>query len=205
MSDRGRYEDISTLLYLVPFVGAVGYAIVLWAQNGASALLPSSVYLTVTRDPILFMMASLAVLLGVMIEVNSTEAAQRPAKVLSLGGTMQSIAVASLVIVLLSAWYANGFTDLGGAAADFIVGRYGLVFPAMMVLFSYLLTIKFATKSITSRSFAALVALLLVPASVYEIGKRQAAVGIGVAFVMLVLGVYLYMTPKSEESPETEE
>lgn len=205
MSARGRYEDLSALLYLVPFLGAVGYAVALWAQSGASAFLPSPVYLTVTRDPVLFMVGSLAILLGVMIEVNSTEADGRPAKLISLGGTLQSIAIASLVIVLLSAWYANGFTDLGGAATDFIVGRYGLVFPAMMVLFSYLLTIKFRLESLTNRNFAALVVLLLVPASIYEIGKRQTALGVGVAFVLLVVGMFLYLTPGRKEAPEKEE
>ena len=205
MSLRGRSEDLSTLLYMVPFVAAVGYAIVLWAQAGASAFLPTSVYLTVTRDPILFIAGSLATLLGVVVEMDGTEPSGRPAKLQSLGGTLQSIAIASLVVVLLSAWYANGFTDLGGAATDFVVGRYGLVFPAMMVLFSYLLTIRFRLGSIANRSFAALVALLLVPASVYEIGKRSVPLGVGIAFILLVVGMYLYLSPGRKATPETEE
>ena len=205
MSLRARYDDITALLYLVPFVGAIGYAIVLWAQSGISSVLPPSVYLTVTRDPILFIVGSLAVLLGVMIEVNSTEPAGRRARLLSLGGTLQSMAVASLVIVLLSAWYANGFTDLGGAATDFIVGRYGLVFPAILVLFSYLLTVSFRLESVTNRDFAALVALLLVPASIYEIGKRQLALGVGIAFVLLVAGLFLYLGPQKKGIQEKEE
>jgi hypothetical protein len=205
MSGRGRYDDLSTLLYLVPFLGAFGYAIALWVQNGASALLPTSVYLTVTRDPILFILGSLAILLGVMIEVNSTEPAGRQAKIASLGGTLQTIAIASIILALLSAWYANGFTDIGGTASDFIVGRYGLVFPAMMVLFSYLLTIRFKVESITNRNFAALVALLLVPASIYEIGRRNTPLGIGIAFILLVLGMYLYLSPHTKDTPEKEE
>jgi len=205
MSGRGRNEDLSTLLYLVPFLGAIGYAIALWVQNGASALLPTSVYLTVTRDPILFILGSLAILLGVMIEVNSTDPAGRQARLASLGGTLQTIAIAGIILAVLSAWYANGFTNLGGTASDFIVGRYGLVFPAMMVLFSYLLTIKFKVESITNRNFAALVALLLVPASVYEIGKRDAPLGLGVAFILLVLGMYLYLFPHKRGTPEKEE
>jgi len=204
MSGRGRYEDLSTLLYLVPFLAAFVYALVLWAESGASSLLPTSVFLTVTRDPDLFMVGSLAVLLGVMIEVNGTDPAGRRAKLASVAGTLQSIAIASIVIGLLSAWYANGFTDLGGAASDFIVGRYILVFPAMMVLLSYLLIIKLRTESILNRPFAGLVALLLVPASVYEIGKRNTPLGIGIAFVLLVVGIYLYLTPK-KGTQETEE
>ena len=205
MSKEGRYEDISTLLYLVPFVGAIAYALVLWAENGLSSTLPTTVYLTVTRDPIFFIIGSLAVLLGVVLEMNGTDQPARRAKLASLGGTLQSIALGSLIIVLLSAWYANGFTDLGGAATDFIVGRYGLVFPSLMVLLSYLITGQFKIESVANRKGLADIALLLVPASLYEIGKRLPALGLGIAFVLLLLGVLLYLAPvKKEPAPKGE-
>ncbi|MDG6909342.1 MAG: hypothetical protein JRN08_03140 [Nitrososphaerota archaeon] len=205
MSGRAHYEDLTTLLYMVPFVGAIGYAIVLWAENGASALLPTSVYLEVTRDPILFTVGTLAILLGVMIEVNSTDAAGRRAKLTSLGGTVQTMAIASLVIVLLSALYANGFTNIGGAASDFVVGRYGLVFPAVMVLFSYLLTANFRLGALADRRAMGLVAMLLVPLSVYEIGKRQVVAGMAIALVLIVLGMYLFLAPVKKEPSSKEE
>lgn len=201
MSARARYEDLSTVLYMVPFIGGIGYAIALWVQNGASLILPSSVYLTVSRDPTLFIVASLSILLGIMIEVNSTEPSGRPAKLVSLGGTLQSIAAASLVLALLSAWYANGFTDLGGAAADLIVGRYGLVFPAIMVLLSYLLTARFRAGALADRRVIAIILMLLVPASLYEIGRRQIAVGLLVALALLVAGAAMYVLPQKKQAP----
>lgn len=203
MSTRGRYEDVSTLLYLVPIVVPIVYALVLWVQGGISAVLPSSVYLTVTRDPYLFIGVSLAVMLGVIIEVNGTEPAARPAKVASLGGTLQSIAVASLVIVVIGALYANGFTDITGAATDFIVGRYGIVFPAALVLLSYLMTVQFKLPGVTRRQILAAIALLLVPASLYEIGKRETALGVGVSFVLLIIGLVLYLVPEKKPAPPT--
>jgi len=204
MSIRGRYEDVSTLLYLVPIVVPIVYALVLWIQGGISAVLPSSVYLTVTRDPILFIGASLAVMLGVIIEVNGTEPKGRAAKLASLGGTLQSIAVASLVIVGVAALYSNGFTDITGAATDLIIGRYGLVFPATLVLLSYLITVRFTLPGVTKRQAAAAVALLLVPVSLYEIGRRQIVVGIGLAFVLIVMGMALYLVPEKPPPPKQE-
>lgn len=205
MSSRGRYEDFTTLLYMVPLVGGMAYAAFLWAQSGLSSLLPTTVYLTVTRDPIFFILASLAVLLGVMVEVNGTEPAGRQAKLAALGRTMQSIAIASLVVALLSAWYANGFTDLGGAATDFMIGRYGLVFPAMMVLLSYLLTARFRLGGLADRRAIGLIALLLVPPVVYEIGKRELAAGLGVALVLMVAGLYSFFAPSKKAPSPTEE
>ncbi|HYA56795.1 MAG TPA: hypothetical protein VED22_08395 [Nitrososphaerales archaeon] len=202
MSIRGRYEDVSTLLYLVPIVVPIVYALVLWVQTGISLTLPSSVYLTVTRDPILFIGVSLAVMLGVIIEVNGTEPKARSAKLSSLGGTLQSIAIASLIIVLIGALYANGFTDITGAATDFIIGRYGIVFPAALVLLSYLLTVQFRLPGVTKWQISAAIALLLVPASLYEIGKRATALGIVIAFALLVIGLALYLVPERKHPSE---
>ena len=168
-------------------------------------VLPSSVYLTVTRDPILFIGASLAVMLGVIIEVNGTEPAARPAKLASLGGTLQSIAIASLVVVVISALYANGFTDTTGAATDFIIGRYGIVFPATLVLLSYLITVQYKLPGVTRRQILAAIALFLVPASLYEIGRRQTALGVSISFVLLVAGLALYLFPERKLPPPKKE
>lgn len=205
MSIRGHSEDISTLLYMVPFIASGIYGLVLWIQSGISLILPASVYLDVTRDPILFIVGSLAVMLGLVIELNGTEPAARPAKLVSLGSVLQSIAALSLVLVFICALYANGFTDINGTASDFIVGRYGLVFPALLVLLSYLITAQFRLEAIFSRKVMAIVALLLVPVSLYEIGKRQTGLGLGIALVFLLIGIALYVVPERKPPPPKKE
>jgi hypothetical protein len=199
MATRGYAEDVSTLLFLVPFLAAGIYGLVLWVQAGISAVLPTSVYLTVTRDPILFIIGSLSIMLGVMIEVNSADPSTRQAKLASLGNNLQSIAIASLVLVVISALYANGFLDVSGAATDFIIGRYGLVFPAVLVLLSYLLTARFKWSSLKNRKVLAVIALLLVPASIYELGMRQPALGLGGALILLIVGVALFVIPEKKK------
>lgn len=201
MNVRERYEDYSTLLYMVPFVGSIVYALALWVQSGISLELPTSVYLTVTRDPIMFILASLAVMAGLAIEVNGTELSARPAKLVSLSNTLQTMAVASIVIALIGALYANGFTDIGDAASDFVLGKYGLVFPAILVLLSYFITAQFKVDSLLNRKVLALIAMLLVPVSLYEIGKRETFVGLGVAFAFLLLGSILYLAPERKAAP----
>ena len=205
MSARGRYEDLSTILYLVPFAASGVYGLVLWVQNGISLFPTSSVYLGVTREPAIFMIGTGAVLLGVVLEVNGTDLALRRNKLAALSGTLQSMAAASLILVLLAAWYANGFTNLTGAATDFIVGRYGLVFPAMLVLLSYLISAQFKLASLSDRKTLGIVAMLLVPVSIYEIGRRQLFVGLLVALVLIVVGVGVYLFPTKKKADETKE
>ena len=198
MSLKARSEDYSTILYLVPFAAAVVYGLVLWVQTGISLTLPTSVYLTVTRDPYLFMLGSFAVMLGIAVEVNGADQGARPAKLASLGSTMQSLAVAALILALFFAWYANGFTDLGGMATDFIVGRYGLVFPGILVLLSYLVSARIRLASFFTRKALALIAILVVPVPLYEIGKRDAFAGLLVALLLLVGGLVLYLAPEKK-------
>ncbi|HZW85702.1 MAG TPA: hypothetical protein VFE91_07375 [Nitrososphaerales archaeon] len=200
MSRSGNAGDLSAVLYLVPFIVSGAYGLVLWVQSGISVLLPSNVYLTVTRDPIIFAIGTLAVLGGVIIDVRSSPPQERTATLSSLSNTLQSLAAASLILVLFSAVYANGFTDLSSAATDFIVGRYGLVFPVMLVLLSYLVSARFQVEALFSPRVLAVVALLLVPVSIYEIGKRQTALGLTVALVLLIVGLYLFIRkPRSQK------
>ncbi len=193
MSNKGLSQDASALLYLVPFAASGVYALYLWVLGGVSPILPATVYLKVTRDPILFVVGSLSVMLGVAIEVSSTDQAGRSAKLDTLGNTLQSIAAASLILALLSAWYANGFSDVTGAATDFIVGRFGLVFPVVMVLLSYLVTAKFNLGPLRSPMVLGIVAMLLVPVSVYAFGKRNGVLGIALGLLFLVIGLALFL------------
>lgn len=202
MSRSGSAGDVSALLYLVPFIASGVYGLLLWLQTGISATLPSSVYLTVTRDPILFAVGTLAVLGGVILDVRAAPIQERPALLSSLSNTLQSIAAASLILVLMSAIYANGFTDLSSAATDFIVGRYGLVFPVMLVLFSYLVTARFRIEALFTSKVLAVVALLLVPAALYEIGRRQTSIGLAVALALMLVGVYLFVRKPAQSEQE---
>jgi uncharacterized membrane protein YhaH (DUF805 family) len=204
LSSSGRLADASAVLYLVPFVVSGAYGLYLWARAGASAFVPPSVYLGVTRDPYVFMAGSLAVALGIVLDMRGADPSQRRAKLTSIGGTLQSVAVASFVLALVSAFYANRFVNVGGAADDFVVGRYGLVFPALMVLFSYLITARFDLRRVFDRGVISIIALLLVPVSIYEIGKHQVTVGLGLALILIIIGLGGFVMPKRAPPPEKE-
>jgi hypothetical protein len=195
MSKKVSSDDVSILLYMVPFIASGVYALYLWVGSGISSVLPESVYLTVTRDPILFLVGTFSVMLGVVLEVSSTGPAGRRAKLSSVSNALQTIAVASFVLALVCAFYANGFSNASGAANDFLTGRFTLVFPVLMVLFSYLITARFNLISIRTPTILGIIAMLLVPASLYEIGKRSTVLGLVVALVFMIAGLCLFLVP----------
>lgn len=193
MSKKVSSDDLSILLYTVPFIASGVYALYLWVGSGTSSVLPESVYLTVTRNPILFLLGTFSVMLGVVFELSSTGPAGRPAKLSSVSNTLQTIAAASFVLALVCAFYANGFSNVSGAANDFLTGRFSLVFPVVMVLFSYLITARFDLISIRTPTILGIIAMLLVPASLYEIGKRNTVLGLAVALVFMIAGLGLFL------------
>ncbi|MBI3858770.1 MAG: hypothetical protein HY296_00805 [Thaumarchaeota archaeon] len=203
MSKRGYSGDLSALLYLAPFAVSGVYAIYLWAKAGVSLYLPQSVYLEVTRDPYVFVIGTVAVILGLIVDETSVGGPERKAKLESLGDNLQKMALASLVLALVSVWYANQFTHISSAANDLIVGRYALVFPAMMYLLSYLITAKLDLGPARNRKILGILAMLLVPVAVYELARRSAALGLGAAFLLVLVGLALFfMNSKKPVSKE---
>ncbi len=193
MSKKVSLDDASVLLYTVPFIASGVYALYLWAASGISSVLPESVYLTVTSDPILFLVGTFSVMLGVVLEVSSAGHAGRPAKLGSVSSTLQTVAAASFILALACALYANGFSNVSGAANDFLVGKFSLVFPLMILLFSYLITVRFNLVSLRTPTILGIIAMILVPASLYEVGKRSTVVGLAVALVFLIAGLCLFL------------
>ena len=193
MSSRGRYEDISTVLFLVPFIVSGVYGIYLWVTLGISLVFPPSAYLQVTRDPYVFLIGILAVLGGVLLDLSGVEPQNRRERLSWTSNYLQKTAAACFVLSLLVAWYANGFIDIVGTAQDFVVGRYSLVFPAMVFLFSYLVNPSLKTSGATSYRFLGFLAMLAVPAVVYEVGKRNTVVGLASALALMLIGVYLIL------------
>jgi len=198
MSGRGRYDDASTVLYLVPFFLSGVYAMYLWAASGPSLVLPGTVYLTVTRDPVVFVLGTLAVFGGLLLDLRGKDPAHRAAALSAQSSFLQKMAAASFTLALAMALYSNGFLDLTGAAVDFVVGRFGVVFPAILVLLSYLITAPLGLGSLKSSFALGMIALLLVPAVVYELGRRNAIAGLTGAALLIIAGVLLFLRSASK-------
>ncbi|MDV3278618.1 MAG: hypothetical protein LYZ69_09190 [Nitrososphaerales archaeon] len=202
MNERSRYEDVSTLFFLVPFIASGVYGLYLWVGSGISLVLPSNVYLTVTRDPTVFVVGTLAVFLGLILEVAGVEPSSRMARLQSESGFLQKLAAASFVLSLIMALYANGFTGVTGAVSDFLVGRFSLAFPVMLVILSYLATAPFKRGALTRSRILGIVSMLLIPPVLYEVGKRNTPAGLGISLVLLIAGLYLFLKAERKTKQE---
>jgi hypothetical protein len=195
MSGKGTTDDVAGLLYIVPFLASGIFGLYTWLSNGASSISGANVYLTVTRDPYVFLVGSFAVIAAGVLDVNGADPASRRLKAASVGSMLQSLAVASVVLALIGVWAATGFTDGGDAVNDFIVGRYAIIFPAMLVLLSYLVTVDFRVEALGSPKAIAIIALLASPAAVYAVGRKDTALGLAIGLALALFGILLYLRP----------
>lgn len=205
MSKKVSMDDVSVTLYLVPFIASAAFALYLGIVDKVSKVLSPTVYLTVTRDPILFLTGTFCVFLGVVVEVSSTNPSGRIAKLGSVSNTLQTIAAASFILAILCVIYANGFGDLSGAANDFILGRYSFIFPITMVISSYLITARFNMSAVGTPAVLGIVAMLLVPVALYEAGKRSTLVGLLLALVVMIGGLGLFVLSARKTSTQGSE
>ena len=187
--------DVAFFLYLTPFIATFLYTMYLWVQSGISPVLPQLVFLEVTQSPYLFLVGIVAVTVAGVLDVNDENPATRKAAVAKLSLRLQTIALVSIVLAVVAAVYSSG-GDLGNAFFNLLDGRYPLVFPALLVLMSFLILPALDVRKLDSRnaqSVAVVVLLLASPAALHEVGKVNPVAGLASAFALLLAAAAVFL------------
>jgi len=202
MNRRETYEDVSFLLLFVPFIASGLYALYLWSGLGISFILPEQAYLGATRNPDIFLIGTLAVLLSVLLEVTTEDPRKRSERAATVSRRLQRLAAATFILAVITAWYANGFAlNLGGTGLDLFLGRFTIVFPALLILLSFLIITPLKLGDLAQTRTLAMVILLAVPLVIYEVGRRNVQLGLAASLLMTVIAVVilsLKREPKKE-------
>jgi hypothetical protein len=192
MSSKERIQDVTFLLFLVPFALSAVYAIYLWVEAGISATLPQTVFLQVTENPYVFLAGFAAVMLAAILDINSVDLQERRRKLTQESNRLQFLAVSALVLGALCAWYAAGF-DVGGGASNMLSGRYAVIFPVLLIAVSFLML---PSVNLNRSSTAYLLTLVCAAgslASVDEVGKHNYFAGLALAAALVALAIYFYI------------
>jgi len=193
-----KYGDVALLLYAAPFIVNFAYALYLWAGVGFSALLPQSVFIEVTQNPYIFLIGFAAVAFAAVIDFDASTPETRRSSAVDLSRRLQWIAGLSIVLALISALYAAG----GNPVNMFLYvldGRYPLVFPALLLLFSFAILPTVRLQSLDKMDLLVVVILIASPVALYEIGKRNSIAGLGVGLILVLLAAFLLVRPKKQQ------
>jgi len=192
-----RNGDIAVLLYAAPFILNFVYALYLWGGAGFSATLPQLVFLEVTQNPYVFLLGFAAVAFAAVLDFDNSTLEARRTSVLALSKRLQAIAGLALVLAALAAFYAAG-GDLGTAGYNLLDGRYPLIFPAVLLLLSFVILPSFKFESVNRTNALVVILLIGSPIALYEIGKRDSIAGLGTGLILLLLGAYVLVTQKKQ-------
>ncbi len=195
MPKSDAYGDLSFVLYIVPLAVSAIFGVVLWAQAGGGAIFPQSAYLGVTKSPYVFLAGFTAVLLAATLDVTNEEVDNRRTGLFAVSKRLQKLAFVCFVLAIITAWYATGFTgNTGSVVSTILSGRYAMVFPALLVVFSFLIlpTVKIQKGQI--RSVAAIVCLLAVPGVIYEVGRNNIGAAFAVSLVLIIVALLLMVS-----------
>jgi len=192
MSSKERIQDVSFLLFLVPFAASGIYALYLWAEGGISAILPKTVFLQVTENPYVFLLGFVAVVVGATLDVTSEALPKRRQKLVQESNRLQFLAVTALVLGGLSAWYAAGF-DIGAGASNLLEGRYAIIFPALLITVSFLMLPSVTLKRGSGGYLLTILCALGSLAIFDEVGKRNYFAGFALGAALVALAIYFYL------------
>ena len=194
---EARYGDVALLLYAAPFILNFVYALYLWFGAGFSSIMPQLVYLEVTQSPYIFLAGFAAVALAVVIDFDSEAPNARKGATAALSRRLQIIALISVVLAFIAAWYSAG-GNLGSGVLNMVDGRYPLVFPAVLVFFSFLILPSVRLQGANQKNLLIVILLIASPLALYELGKRSTIAGLGVGLILLLVAAFLLVSNKKD-------
>ena len=157
-------EDLSFILFLLPLIITGGY--VIWGSALASGFGPD-IYLSITRDPIIFAISVLAVSIGTLIEVYSNPLSLREKKLGINAKRMQLLAGITISVSLVAAWASLGVSaTVPGVLGLFLTARFPLIFSVVLYVLSSVLSLQFTIPTSASNlliNSASVIILLLAP------------------------------------------
>lgn len=159
-------ENISFILYLIPLVLSTFYAVFLWISEGLSFTLPQTVYLTVTKDPYIFLIGFLAICLAVLVEIFLSPEESKLIKLTDNARQIQFLAFICIGSVIVSVWSTSGYSlNLGQFLQILLGGRYALIFPLMLFIFSLILNPKLQINILSTDTLIKYTSIFLLIAS----------------------------------------
>lgn len=150
----------------MPLLVSTIYALSLWISKGLSSALPETVYLTVTKDPYIFLIGVLSICLAVIIEIYASPITSRLSKLEANSRQIQFLAVICFVTSAISVWSASGYSfSMSKFIQIFLEGRYALVYPLMLFILALLLKSSLQLKPLYSNNLRENISFILLIAS----------------------------------------
>jgi len=178
---KNSIEDAAFILYIAPILLNGGYGLWSWVTEGADLTALQQVYITLTREPLIFVAGLLAVCVAVVLD------ARYLSPIEDVDRRVTRLAVFCFITALIIALLSTGFS-LSRGLILFLQGRFALIFPALLMVLSFLFRVRWVSSTSLKNAGRGLSLLLLLisPLTLYLLW-RLGAVWYAVLVVPLLL------------------
>jgi hypothetical protein len=189
---RELAEDVSLILYVIPFILSGVASLIFWQDyQGSLGFPPHQVYLLVTKNPVLFIGGLASICLAALIEAwgKSEETLN------SISAKLRIVSYISLFFAFLFALTSNPNPSLSSAIANLLEGKFALLFPLFLILLSYLLLpLNLSPVKENYMQIITLLLLFLSPLSLYALWSLRFAwpITIGISGALLITACIVY-------------
>lgn len=187
-------EDLTFLLYLGPFIICGLWGLFLTFSSGFSS---TQIYLLITKDPTVFLIGFGTVLSAALVEINLGSNEESFVRSRRSARNLQRIALASIVLSVISVAGAASLSgDLGAAGGLLVQGRFAFVFPLLVYVSSVVLSPLGLRRSYLKSpplDFIGFLLIILSPILLYSLWNGDVAweITAGVPLLLMVLGLVL--------------
>ncbi len=191
-------EDGVFFLYLSPFIISGLHGLIIWVREGITVQPSLTLFLTVTKDPLTFVLGVMTLGAAVVLDVHSAQRENRRITLRVNSRRLQLVAVISLLTSIVFAWVASGYTtNLFRAFTVFLSGRYSIVFPLTLFAFSVFLSIPADLTAGGGKAFvqgAGLALLLISPLALFALSRLHYSVSNALAVSLAMFAAGLTVT-----------
>lgn len=162
MMKKDSVEDAAFILYIIPILLNGVYGLWNWVAGGVDLAALQQVYTQLTREPVIFLVGLVAVCVAVVLDARYLS----PIDVIDRRVTR--LAVFCFITALIIALLSTGF-NLSSGLILFLQGRYALIFPALLMVLTFLFRVR-GMRSTSLRSLRrglSLLLLLVSPLTLY--------------------------------------
>jgi len=159
---KDSVEDAALILYLIPILLNGGYGLWKWVTGGADLAALQQIYINLTREPVVFLAGLIAVCLAVVLD------ARYLSPIEDVDRRVTRLAVFCFITALIIALISTRF-NLSSGLTLFLQGRYALIFPALLMVLSFLFRVRGVSLASLKgvRRWLSLLLLLISPLSLY--------------------------------------
>ncbi len=135
--------DMSVVAFMLPYLITAAYGIYVYIAVGSSSVQDKNVvaFLTITKNPYLFILGSALTLLAVVLFVTAFEGGKRTGSMETASRILAFLGVSSTVSTYMVAAYSSG--GLVEAVGLMTEGRFASIYPLILFSTSFLLRLEF--------------------------------------------------------------